>query len=206
MRHFTLLCLAMLLAACGSAPQHGNFSALTANAGDHGALCDHKVPANACTRCDPSRASAFKAVKDWCGEHDLPESQCFACHPDLSFEPLPAPPADADLAEVPRDAALKGLEGVVAAGKVTVVDFWAIWCVPCRRTAGELNLRLAHDPTLAVRKIRITDWEDPIAAKHLGGTAKLPFLVVFDAKGERVGQVSGHEPAALEALIAKARR
>lgn len=199
------VCL-LLLAACGSAPDHGRFSALTANAVETGELCEHKVPASACTRCDPSKEAAFKKVKDWCGPHGVPESQCFKCHADLSFEPLPAPPEGADLAAVPREQAMKGLESVAAKGKVTVVDFWAVWCVPCRKTAGDLNLRLAHDPTLAVRKVQITDWEDPLAAQYLAGTAKLPLVVVFDAKGKEVGRVSGHEPAELDALLAKAQR
>lgn len=206
MRLFACLALTWLT-ACGTTPaDHGHFSALTANAADTGALCEHSVPAEACTRCDPTKIAAFKQVKDWCGPHAVPESQCFACHPDLSFEPLPAPPEDADLVNVPRETALQGFDRVIATGKVTVVDFWAVWCVPCRKTAGDLNLRLAHVPDLAVRKIQVADWNDPLAAQYLAGTAKLPLLVVFDAQGAEVGRVSGHAPSALDALIAKAQR
>lgn len=201
-----LAVLVLLLSACGGAPDHGRFSALTANAGQTGKLCAHQVPAEACTRCEPSRAAAFKKVGDWCGPHAVPESQCHACHPDLSFEPLPEPPADADLKAVPRAVAMEGLAGALAPGKVTVVDFWAVWCVPCRRTAGDLNLRLSQDPNLAVRKVEIRDWDDPLAAKYLAGTPDLPLVIVFDAKGGEVGRVKGHRPAALEALLAKASR
>ena len=194
----------LLLLGCGGAPEHGRFSALTANASQASDLCEHRVPALACVRCNPELVPRFKAVKDWCGPHEVPESQCHACHPGLSFEPLPEPPADADLQMVSREQALAGLDGVVAAGKTTVVDFWAAWCVPCRQTAGELNLRLRHDRTLAVRKVEIRDWDDPLAQRYLGGTVKLPLLVVFDAKGTEVGRVNGHDPEALDTLLAKA--
>lgn len=49
------------------------------------ALCQHKVPADLCTRCRPELAAAFKELGDWCEEHGVPESQCLECHPDLNF-------------------------------------------------------------------------------------------------------------------------
>jgi thiol-disulfide isomerase/thioredoxin len=193
------------LPGCGGAPQHGEMSALTANVGDPNDLCEHRVPADACVRCHPDLAERFKSVNDWCGPHDVPESQCHACHPNLTFEPLPDVPADADLRDVSSEEALGGLHSIVAQGKTTVIDFWATWCVPCRATAADLNRRLGTDPALAVRKIEVRDWDDPLAVRYLGGTVQLPLLVVFDAEGREVGRVKGHDPRALDALIAKAR-
>lgn len=201
----SLLAALLLALGCGgAADQHGQFSALTANAGEASDLCEHRIPAEACVKCNPALIPQFKAVKDWCGPHRVPESQCYKCHPSLSFEPLPEPPEGADLREVPPAEALAGLAEVLAPGKVTVVDFWAAWCVPCRQVAGDLNLRLAHQPDLAVRKVEIKDWDDPLAARYLGGATALPLLVVYDAAGEEVGRVSGHRPDELDALLAKA--
>jgi hypothetical protein len=44
---------------------------------------EHEVPESQCTRCDRALIAAFKATGDWCEEHGLPESHCKACDPGL---------------------------------------------------------------------------------------------------------------------------
>jgi len=48
-------------------------------------LCEHGVPAELCTRCNPDLIPAFKEMGDWCKEHGVPESQCTKCNPGLTF-------------------------------------------------------------------------------------------------------------------------
>jgi len=36
-----------------------------------------------CTRCNAKLIDGFKQKGDWCVKHDLPESQCLACLPEL---------------------------------------------------------------------------------------------------------------------------
>ena len=61
-----------------------------AKPGSHEDWCgEHQVPESQCTRCNPSLIAAFKATRDWCEEHSLPESQCLACNPDLKIERPP---------------------------------------------------------------------------------------------------------------------
>lgn len=48
-------------------------------------LCEHGVPADLCTRCEPALAPVFQAQGDWCEEHGVPESQCLRCNPGLTF-------------------------------------------------------------------------------------------------------------------------
>jgi len=50
---------------------------------------EHQVPESLCTRCNPELIAAFKATNDWCGEHGLPESQCLVCNPELKIERPP---------------------------------------------------------------------------------------------------------------------
>ncbi|XXF78544.1 efflux RND transporter periplasmic adaptor subunit [Myxococcaceae bacterium GXIMD 01537] len=57
-------------------------------------LCEHRVPAELCTRCNPDLIDVFKAQDDWCEEHGVPESQCFQCNPGLSFTAQSAQPKD----------------------------------------------------------------------------------------------------------------
>lgn len=57
-------------------------------------LCEHRVPAELCTQCNPDLAEVFKEQGDWCNEHGVPESQCRECNPGLTFTTEPDAPGD----------------------------------------------------------------------------------------------------------------
>jgi hypothetical protein len=63
--------------------------------GSHEDWCgEHQVPESQCTRCNQDLVAAFKATGDWCEEHGLPESQCLKCNPELEIvRPPPGAPA-----------------------------------------------------------------------------------------------------------------
>lgn len=46
---------------------------------------EHQVPESQCTQCNPDLIPAFKATNDWCDEHGLPESQCLKCNPEIKI-------------------------------------------------------------------------------------------------------------------------
>jgi hypothetical protein len=52
---------------------------------------EHEVPETQCTRCNPTLVAAFQASNDWCAEHALPESQCKQCNPNLVITRPPKP-------------------------------------------------------------------------------------------------------------------
>jgi cobalt-zinc-cadmium efflux system membrane fusion protein len=102
-RFFAALALASAI-ACGSRsepspPPAAPAKATTATAAsteahaDAGAvkLCEHRVPAELCTRCNPDLVPVFQAQGDWCEEHGVPESQCLKCNPNLTFTAAAAP-------------------------------------------------------------------------------------------------------------------
>ena len=41
------------------------------------------MPESVCAQCNTSLAEGFKAKGDWCKQHDVPQSQCFKCRPEL---------------------------------------------------------------------------------------------------------------------------
>lgn len=60
--------------------------------GSHEDWCaEHEVPESQCTRCNPDLIPAFKATNDWCEEHQLPLSQDKVHNPGLV---ITRPPKD----------------------------------------------------------------------------------------------------------------
>jgi thiol-disulfide isomerase/thioredoxin len=158
-----------------------------------------------CTRCHPELAARFKAAHDWCGDHGVPESQCFACHPDLTFDPVPPVPPGADLAEISKAGEDVGsLDAHAVRGKVTLFDFYAVWCAPCRKIDAHLATLLGTRHDLAVRRLNVVDWETPVARRHLGNASALPYVVVYGKDGRQVRVVMGLDLTALDAAIKEA--
>ena len=58
-------------------------------------LCEHRVPAELCTQCNPELADVFKEKGDWCQSHGVPESHCYKCNPMLTFSGAPGASAEA---------------------------------------------------------------------------------------------------------------
>jgi thiol-disulfide isomerase/thioredoxin len=196
---------APLLWGCATPAKHGEISALSTPKGETLQLCEHKVPAEVCVRCNPALIPEFRRVNDWCGEHDRPESQCLICHPKMTFEPLPKLPPDADLKWLSTMGEDIGeLDPHVVPGKVTVFDFVANWCVACREIERHLYTILQKRSDLAVRKLHVVTWEDPIVKRYLMKVAALPYVVVYGKDGKRVTAISGVKLEALDKAVEEA--
>lgn len=55
---------------------------------------EHDVPESECTRCNPALIAKFKAAHDWCAGHGLPESHCLLCNPELAAKFAALRPAE----------------------------------------------------------------------------------------------------------------
>ena len=84
-------------------------------------------------------------------------------------------------------------------GKITVFDFWATWCEPCKEVDHELAELAREHPEIAVRKIDVADVDSPAYRKHLRD-AMIPHLKVFDRDGKLVLERSAGPHELIEAL------
>lgn len=75
----------------------------------------------------------------------------------------------------------------LAAGKHTVVDFYAAWCPPCRVMGPALERLAAEEPErFAVRKVDVVDWTMPVVNQY--GIESLPHLMLFDPAGRKIAE------------------
>lgn len=119
--------------------------------------------------------------------------------PEVEFPP------GLDVAKVSEDGEAVVLRDHLAAGKVTVFDFYAAWCKPCREVDHHMKQVLAAHADVALRKIDVVDWDSEAVTKHLSGVSDLPYVVVFGPSGKQVAAISGLRLDAIDAAIEKAR-
>jgi thiol-disulfide isomerase/thioredoxin len=119
----------------------------------------------------------------------------------------PKPPEGADVAVIVKDGLdLPDLAPHLVRGKITVVDFSATWCAPCRRVDEHVLAMLGSRPDVAYRKLDIGDWDTPLAQRWLRGVLSLPYVLVYDKAGRRVDAIAGLDLARLDAALARAAR
>ena len=196
------LCISVALSACAPAPRHGSMSSLSIAKSADWEACEHEVPREVCARCNPELVESFKAIGDWCPEHDVPESQCLKCNPDLNFSPPEAAPPGADVMTIAREGEdVAELEPHCAPNKMTVFDFYADWCPPCRAVDGHLFERQA-ETDFAIRKLEVGTWNSPLAQRWLGAVPNLPYLLVYSRDCKRVAEVKVADMAAIDRALA----
>jgi thiol-disulfide isomerase/thioredoxin len=105
----------------------------------------------------------------------------------------------ADVADLGKGG--ERVELTPVAGKLTIFDFWAEWCGPCKELEPALVDIARANPNVAIRRVEVVDWDSPVAAQHLTrGGYGLPHLKAKDARGNLVLEQSS-APGKLGALI-----
>lgn len=90
------------------------------------------------------------------------------------------------IADIRQEGAEIDIAGLAVPGRITIVDFYADWCGPCRALTPKLEELVLADADLRLRKVDIVDWERPVVAQH--GITSIPHVRVLDRKGKLVGQ------------------
>jgi copper chaperone CopZ len=85
-------------------------------------------------------------------------------------------------------------EDHLSPGKLTLFDFYADWCGPCKIYSPKVERLLLEYENVAVRKVDVVEWKSDLA-KQLTKEYKLPalpFTLIFDDQGNLVGRVEGN--------------
>jgi len=91
----------------------------------------------------------------------------------------------------------------LALGNVTVVEFYADWCGPCRRLSPSLEQMAQTDPEVALRKIDIVRWGTPVAQQF--NIRSVPQVNVYNRAGSLVGSVNGVDLDTVKRYVAQAK-
>ena len=91
----------------------------------------------------------------------------------------------------------------LALGNVTVVDFYADWCGPCRQLSPSLEQMARTDPEIALRKIDIVNWKTPVARQF--NVNSIPQVNVYNRAGSLVGTVNGADIDQIKRYVAQAK-
>ncbi|MBA3501148.1 MAG: cupredoxin domain-containing protein, partial [Deltaproteobacteria bacterium] len=105
----------------------------------------------------------------------------------VADKPAPKPPtAKPDVAAYNKPGEAPDL--VPVKGKITIFDFWATWCEPCKKLDPALvELAKKYPSLVAVRKLDVVDWDSKAAERYLTpGGFDLPHLKIYDTSGKRV--------------------
>ncbi len=91
----------------------------------------------------------------------------------------------------------------LALGNVTVVDFYADWCGPCKQLSPSLEQMARTDPEVALRKIDIVNWKTPVVRQF--NIHSVPQVNVYNRGGRLVGTVVGADAAEVKRYVAQAK-
>ncbi|MSP93320.1 MAG: thioredoxin family protein [Myxococcales bacterium] len=118
--------------------------------------------------------------------------------PPESFDPA------LDVRWINKDGEAVEVAAQLVPAKVTVVDFGAKWCGPCREVDAAMKVELGQNPRLALRKVDVADWDSPVAKKYLGQVEGLPYVLVFAPDGRQVAAIAGLDLDKLRKAIVEA--
>lgn len=98
-----------------------------------------------------------------------------------------APMQPGDLPPGPAVASL------LAAGRYTLVDYWATWCAPCQKLGPQIDDFAKMHPQLSVAKLDVSDWDPQTMQRYLPGLPGIPVVDLWGPDGRLVRRLVGAE-------------
>ncbi len=91
-------------------------------------------------------------------------------------------------------------------GRVTIVEYGARWCLPCRQLEPKLDAYLKLKPNLRLQRIDASDWTAEELEAAVPGAAGLPIVEVYRADGTLSVRLVGEAVFGFEAAVLEAER
>ncbi len=105
--------------------------------------------------------------------------------------------AAADVATISSNGEAVDVTRHLAPGKLTLVDFYADWCGPCRALEPTISdLAARHPDRMAVRKVNIVNWDSAVSQAYR--LRSIPYLQLYSGDGTLIA--NGDAGAVLAAL------
>ena len=93
------------------------------------------------------------------------------------------------------------LNSLMPAGKITVVDFYADWCGPCRQISPHLEKLVSENSDVVLVKVDIVKWGTPVTEQH--DINSVPNIRVFDRNRKPIGNPTS-SLSAVKSYLSKA--
>lgn len=77
------------------------------------------------------------------------------------------------------------IQTMIVPGKITIIDFYATWCPPCKAIGPKLEQLARTKEDVYLRKINIESWGTPITLQY--GITGIPYIYVFGRNGKPIG-------------------
>ena len=90
------------------------------------------------------------------------------------------------------------LASLLTPGKITIVDFYADWCGPCKRLSPHLEKLAKNDPDILLLKIDIVNWGTPVVRQF--GIQSVPHVRVFNRTRTQMGEATYDVDLVMEQL------
>ena len=86
-------------------------------------------------------------------------------------------------------------------GKITIVDFYADWCGPCRHMGPILANIAATNPDVVVQKVNVDKHRELMQEYNVTG---IPHMIIYDKRGGEVDTVIGADEARVRKAVESA--